>query len=190
MPNWCDNFVKIEHKNKTAIKRIEKAFKASKLCAEFIPIPKKLEKAAMTEAEAEARIEKYGYKDWYDFCVSKWGTKWDVGYHPDGYNNITEQGDRFIYLNFSSAWSPPIGLYEKLSSEGYHVRAYYYEGGCAFTGIYDSETGDDCYSIPETSAEIRKQIPEELDDMFNISESMEEFEKEEAELEHSMGGEK
>jgi len=187
MPNWCDNFAKIEHKNKTAIDRVVKAFRAGMLCSEFIPIPEELAntKSPNTDPQATELEQKYGHKDWYDFCVSKWGTKWDIG-GDDMADSVDDHGDKFVYLTFSSAWAPPVGLYEKLSSEGYHVTGYYYEPSGPFTGVYRSESGDECYEIPKTSKEVKEQIPAELDDMFCISEQMED---EENELDNLMGGE-
>ena len=31
------------------------------------------------ERQTKANVEKYGYGNWYDYCVGEWGTKWDVG---------------------------------------------------------------------------------------------------------------
>lgn len=47
----------------------------------------------------------YQYMNWYDWCVDKWGTKWN------SYN--TKIG--FNYLMFDTAWNPPIPLIIKLS---------------------------------------------------------------------------
>lgn len=178
MPNWCNNVVTIEHKNKTAIDRVVDAYNKGKLCNEFIPTPEELENTSSpNRTNAKEMKKKYGCEDWYEFHVSQWGTKWDVG--KDEYG---EEADRVspkkVELTFDSAWSPPMGLFEKLSSEGYHVTAYYYEPGCAFTGIYSSESGDQCFDIPDTSKEVEDKIPEELDEMFNISESMKQYEEE------------
>jgi hypothetical protein len=46
-----------------------------------------------------------------------------------------------------------------------------------FAGIFD-EDGDDCYDINGTSEWVRENIPEALDEMFCISESMAEYEAE------------
>jgi hypothetical protein len=62
--------------------------------------------------------------------------------------------------------------------QGFAVRAYYYEPGMAFAGIHD-ENGDEYYDIGGyTSETIKDTIPEELDEMFGISESMAEYEAE------------
>ena len=34
---------------------------------------------AELEAKSKANKEKYGYANWYDWCVSNWSTKWNAG---------------------------------------------------------------------------------------------------------------
>jgi hypothetical protein len=119
--------------------------------------------------------EKYGYSGWYDFCLDRWGTKWDVGDHHS--IDIDEDG-----LGFSapvdSAWAPPLGVCEALVEQGYEVTLYYYEPGMCYVGKW--EDGSDNYYeySQENSTTVRAAIGDELDDMFGISESMAEYEAE------------
>lgn len=179
MPNWCDNVLEVSAKDKESIDRIVRAFEEGKLCEEFIPIPEELKGTTAPSREPEATqeqlIEKYGAADWYDFCVNNWGTKWDVG-GDNGYCPARD-GDTYVSMSFQSAWSPPIGLYEELEAQGYTVRAYYYEPGCAFAGIYENGY-DDCYSLEGSADEVEEDIPDALDEMFGIVESMREYEEE------------
>lgn len=185
MPNWCNNFVEISHADKAAVDRVEAAFNEGRLCDEFIPIPAELRETTSPNRDdpkvVEALVEKYGSADWYDFCVNNWGTKWDVGGNAD-YEGVGRDSETYITLSFDSAWAPPVGLYEALEAEGYSVRAYYYEGGMAFAGIYENGY-DECYSLEGSSEEVKEQIPESLDEMFGISESMAEYEEMERESE-------
>jgi hypothetical protein len=60
------------------------------------------------------------------------------------------------------------------------VKAYYYEGGCDFMGCWDNGD-DDCYAPSElksTDDWWNDGIGAELDEMFNITESMAEYEAE------------
>lgn len=172
MPNWCNNQVIIKG-NKEIIDRIEKAYSKDSLCAEFIPVPKELLEAnSPNTTNPEEAKSKYGYTDWYDFCVNKWGTKWDIGSNH-GYGLSTRNGDESITLCFDSAWSPPMGLYDKLVDEGCEVEALYYEGGMCFFGRYlngEDESGE--FSKAE-------EIPDYIDDAFDVKESMMEYEQEE-----------
>jgi len=203
MPNWCDNHVRIEHKNKTAIDRVVKAYEESRLCAEFIPIPEdlnppeslrigsfqKLSSEEFQTLQSEWRNknqDKYGYASWYEFCMDNWGTKWDVGNDPSFGNTMDDRKPKSVTLNFQSAWSPPIGVFQKMTEEGYHVTADYYEPGMAYVGRYTSQDGDECYSIPSTADEVEKTIPKDMNELWNISEQMD---MEEQELGNLMGGE-
>lgn len=156
MPNWCNNEVTIVHKNKTAIDRVVKAFDKGNLCKEFIPVPKEL--------KDEKKVEKNGLPSWYTFCVTNWGTKWDP---CDGI--ITRINDKSVLLQFDSAWSPPLGLYEVMAKEGYDITAHYYEPNADFAGTWTSADGGLHYSIGE--------MPKELDELFGHSEMMKEMEE-------------
>ena len=122
MPNWCLNKLTVSHTDKVAMDRFVAAYNKGTLCQEFLPIP-------------EGYIEN---GQWYDWCVSNWGTKWDVG-ADEG----TEKEERYALkatvvpwndkntieacCSFDSAWAPPIGLYDELVDLGYDVHASYFE---------------------------------------------------------------
>ena len=98
---------------------------------------------------------------------------------------MDRQGDT-ISFGFSSAWSPPINAYEKFiisSSEkkqDVSIKAYYYEGGCDFMGEWDNGS-DDCYAPSDyksTDDFWQDGVGSTLDDTFNITESMAEYEAE------------
>ena len=190
MPNWCNNSVEIYHADPAMIERVRKGFNDGGLFSELIPCPKELtdtvsgsmgeDKRAEHEAQQAANVEKYGYPNWYDFCVNEWGTKWDVG--ADG--NPAQDIPGGLMLGFDSAWSPPIGAYEKLTEQGFRIRAMYYEPGMAFAGVWE-EGHDDYYDYGGLdSAGISEALPVELDEAFGISESAAEWEAENAEEEN------
>ena len=190
MPNWCNNSVEIYHADPAMIERVRKGFNDGGLFSELIPCPQELtdtvsgsmgeDKRAEHEAQQAANVEKYGYPNWYDFCVNEWGTKWDVG--ADG--NPAQDIPGGLMLGFDSAWSPPIGAYEKLTEQGFRIRAMYYEPGMAFAGVWE-EGHDDYYDYGGLdSAGIAEALPVELDEAFGISESAAEWEAENAEEEN------
>ena len=190
MPNWCNNSVEIYHTDPAMIERVRKGFNDGGLFSELIPCPQELtdtvsgsmgeDKRAEHEAQQAANVEKYGYANWYDFCVNEWGTKWDVG--ADG--NPAQDIPGGLMLGFDSAWSPPIGAYEKLTEQGFRIRAMYYEPGMAFAGVWE-EGHDDYYDYGGLdSAGIADTLPVELDEAFGISESAAEWEAENAEEEN------
>jgi len=188
MPNWCNNTVTLEHDDPAMIARAKASFADGRFLAEFIPVPDDLQIVAGSvpvseeadhKAKEEANREKHGYINWYDYCVNEWGTKWDVG-GGDGSINDFEGG---IIISFESAWSPPIGAYEKLLDMGFRVLAMYYEPGMAFAGVWDNGV-DDYYEYGGMdSKQIAEELPSALDEAFGISESVAEWEAENAEEE-------
>jgi hypothetical protein len=202
MPNWCNNTLIISHPDRAMMKRVIKAYNQNRLLDEFIPIPLELKEGAMNidelrkirnweyKKELDAMREElnnkyFGYKDWYDYCVSEWGTKWDVG-HGDGYGTklLKDIDKNTVHLGFDSAWSPPIRAYQKMIEMGFSIRAYYYEGGCAYCGAWEDGI-DEEYSIDGNSEWVKENIPKEIDDEFCISESMAEWESENEEDEEN-----
>ena len=195
MPNWCNNTVEINHEDPAKMKALVEAINEGKFCNFARPVPEALQIVAgrvgddtdpeqiKLHEQTQHNLSTYGYATWYDFCVNEWGTKWDV----DPYDTVTydpEKDKNGITFGFDSAWSPPTGVYEFLMDQGYTVRAYYYEPGMAFAGIYD-ENGDDCYNLESmSSAEVAEEIPSELDEMFGISETIAEYEDEYDETPH------
>ena len=184
MPNWCNNVVELAHEDPAMLERAKDALNRGEFLQEFIPVPEDLKITASpgTTDETlktlyEANTVKHGYATWYDFCVGEWGTKWDVG--GDGMTAEIEDGR--ISTSFDSAWSPPITAYEKLVDLGFSVRAYYYEGGMCFAGVWE-DGDDDYYDLSGMDSEaVKEQLPEVLDEMFCISEYMAEYEEENAE---------
>jgi hypothetical protein len=192
MPNWCNNSVEIYHEDPAMIERVRTAFNGEGLLQEFIPVPQALrdtvsgsvgeDKRAEHEAQQADNLEKHGYNDWYSFCVNEWGTKWEIG--ADG--NPAQDIPGGLMLGFESAWSPPIAAYEKLTEQGFRIRAMYYEPGMAFAGVWE-EGQDDYYDYSGLdSAGIAEALPVELDEAFGISESVAEWEAENAEEEENI----
>jgi hypothetical protein len=188
MPNWCNNTLELQHDDAEMIVRAKAAFKDGKFLNEFVPVPQDLHivagsvgpKGSPEQNELELKEElnriTHGYSTWYDFCVNEWGTKWDVG--GDDYNAPIDEGPNKVIMSFDSAWAPPTAAMDKLMDLGFSVRLYYYEPGMCFAGIY-SEDGDDYYDLSNLSSEqTKEELPEALDEMFCISETMAEYEEE------------
>lgn len=185
MPNWCNNNVTISHKDSAKVEALAEAVREGKFCNHVIPVPEDLQITAgfLGDTEAQKELErktaenvaKYGHGNWYDFCTSRWGTKWDV----EPYDPAVVVVGNTVEFGFDSAWAPPIGVYEELVEQGFEVRAYYYEPGMAYVGKWE-DGYDECYDYGgHNSKTVVDAIGEELDEMFGISESMAEYEAEE-----------
>ena len=181
MPNWADNQITITGPN-SVIDKIEKITKEEDnqngLLNFMFPMPKELSDTTADGSKDKAMMKKYGYSNWYDWAVENWSTKWEV----NEFYGVDRQGDTISFA-FSSAWAPPTGAYEQFLSDNSNcsLKAYYYEGGCDFMGIWDN--GDDiCYTISEIAPNGSKSNywtsdeGKELDEMFNITEGMAEYE--------------
>jgi len=189
MPNWCNNTLELQHEDPAMIERAKRAFAEGALLNEFCPVPESLHivagrvgadadpKQIQLEATQASNLETHGYKDWYDYCVNEWGTKWDVG--GNDYNEPQQDSPNKITMSFDSAWAPPCAAMEKFMDLGFSIRLYYYEPGMAFCGIYD-EDGDNYFDIGGMNSEqVAEELPSELDEMFCISEQIAEYEEEE-----------
>ena len=187
MPNWTTNVITIKHKDSTLIDAIEATEgRSDGVLQTIIPCPAELNDEDLTtwghgpEQEARDRKKaavkaKYGYESWYDWNIAHWGTKWDlceVGY--------TRMDANTIVLHCQTAWSPPTNAFATMVDLGYEVRALYYGEGYEYAGIWDNGQ-DDYYNTTNGSKAARAILPQELDDAFAISDSLEEFEREEEE---------
>lgn len=198
MPNYCSNVVTFRHENPEMIRRVVDGYASEGLFAEFHPIPDPLINTMAgsygaddpRQAELEQRerdnLAQFGYKNWYDWAVANWGTKWDVTQEHNGDAAVSDD-QLEVQISFDSAWSPPVAFYEKMEELGFEVDAYYYEPGMAFCGRYNNGL-DDCYEIPGTADEAEQAIPQEIDEVFAIVESMSMWEDEESSMDEQANG--
>jgi hypothetical protein len=166
------------------IQRAYDALERGEFLQEFIPVPEDLKITAgylgsgdeqkELERKTAENVAKHGYGNWYDYCVSEWGTKWDVG--GDGQSDIHPDG-KMLHTYFDSAWSPPVYAYEKLVELGFGVDAMYYEGGMGYAGSFGSEYGDQEINLEGMSADDIEREHPDLDECFGISECMREYEE-------------
>jgi hypothetical protein len=193
MPNWCNNYLELTHDDPAMITRARKAFADGRLLDEFVPVPESLHivagrvgddndpKQIELEAQEKANLETHGYATWYDYCVNEWGTKWDVG--GDDYSPADEKDPNHTRMSFDSAWAPPVPAMAKFQDLGFRVKLIYWESGMCFAGLFD-ENGDDFYELGGMTADqVAEEINPEIDECMCISESMREWEEENAEEE-------
>jgi len=180
------------------IDKIEKIVKEENNNAEngllqfFHPMPKELLDTeagpiAKTKAEKNARQSRkleFGAENWYDWRVNNWQTKWEVCefYGVDRQHLNDSLDESMISFSFSSAWAPPTGAYEQflIDNEDCSLKAYFYEGGCDFMGEWNNGS-DDTYAPSDyksTDDFWQDGVGSTLDDLFNITESMAEYEAE------------
>jgi hypothetical protein len=89
--------------------------------------------------QAKANLDRFGFKDWYEWRIANWGTKWNVEKDVD----IDDLSNESITLTFSTAWSPPIPAVEALCDQypEISVTLRYIETGNWFAGTVYGEDG-------------------------------------------------
>ena len=105
------------------------------------------------EKKQEENIATYGHKDWYDWNITNWGTKWSP----------SEVGSLFISRNlaefyYDTAWSPCSTLWEYISTlyptlafietfeemgAGFYGVTGHYRGGQFFESFVDTANSED-----------------------------------------------
>lgn len=193
MPNWCDNVIRIHHEDPAMIDRVVKGQES--LFMEFFPTPKQLldttsgwlghgDEQRALQVQQQNNIKQFGYKDWYDWNVANWGTKWDIEL-----DYIGRLDDNTIDTQFQSAWRPPIEAYVKLCAMGFKIDAMYNEPGMRFVGKFAGDknnhydvdfTYDDFSSAFDALDEMHDMILTELDEQFGITDFINEDNDEEA----------
>ena len=152
MPNWCYNRIQVYGDETTLdqVKEIHDIFENhSDPFNQIFPIPdfKNIpnEKGELPKLEQRLNpdgsvfYETYNFPDgtnddrWYHWCVENWGTKWDVSEL-----DIEYMDDEQLTLTFSTAWSPPEGVVEKLKDKypDLSFSCFYDEPGCQVAGYY------------------------------------------------------
>ena len=193
MPNYCSNVVEIQ-----GPQHILKTLVDHKLDFQKIhPYPPELditagregaddspEQKALVAAE-ESNLEKHGYKNWYDWCVNNWGTKWNAGGDNDAMQVDYDEdvGNQGIALfQFDTAWAPPLGVLEKLmeTHPELSIECRYHEPGVGFFGVW-TDGSDRCYEteqFPKSTDAFWTQHADGrlLDETFGMVESMQEYE--------------
>jgi hypothetical protein len=185
MPNWCSNSITISGPTETIKQLWDDAHVGEDfgLLQAMVPMPKQLEG---TTAPADT-------PNWYDWCVTNWGTKWDIS--DEGLEYVdNKDGTSHITGWFDSAWAPPVTAYDTFldDMDNCSIEASYEEGGMDFAGFY--ENGDDQYMeglsewceavVKGTCAlEDTPKLFQKLDDEFELIENRREWIEEEMEEE-------
>jgi hypothetical protein len=115
----------------------------------------------------EANEAKYGHRDWVDWCIENWGTKWA----PSPNDRPLEINLNILLLSYDTEWSPPSRLLQKISElfPTLTITNSFDEEGMEFWGCEAFHGGKEVASyrisegeIPEAFAERRKLLEDKL----------------------------
>lgn len=120
------------------------------------------------QAQMDENIRKYGARDWYQWCINNWGTKWG---DYETYLNTEDVGQP--YFSFTSAWSPPVDGFVTISDlfpelEFVH---YYSEEGMGFYGLAVYKNGavnDDCRNYEDLPNYLQACEDDRYEDAWEI----------------------
>lgn len=141
MPNWCMNTAAFRHTNADMLSRLASCdHDARGLFAEFVPIPEDQK------------------NNWYDWCCTNWGTKWDASEV-----RLVRHGDS-IEARFDTAWGPPIEWYQKMLALGFRIEATYLEPGLGFCGEYSNGHATE-YDFDNATENIKKEYFDYFEDL-------------------------
>lgn len=100
-----------------------------------------IEMVKVEQEEFDLLQEKYGAKDWYDWRVKNWGTKWITPTKIEHIAKWEADNVSMIELECESAWGPPYELLNFLTSE-FDLdinNRWWEEGGSTGWDYYDTE---------------------------------------------------
>ena len=199
MPNWCSNSITISGPTDTIKQLWDDAHVGDDFGLLQAMAPMTRELVGTTSPDPEPGQGNYkgpqpevdGHTNWYSWCSTNWGTKWDIS--DEGLEYVdNEDGTSHITGWFDSAWAPPIGAYDTFldDMDNCSIEATYEEGGMDFAGIYTD--GDDqymeglsewCEAVVKgtCSLEDTPELFQKLDDEFELIENRREWIEEEME---------
>ena len=161
MPNWCQNTLFVEgdlnalQDFKKRVLKVNDNDIVEFTMNELMPTPPELLEQTSPavwrgdKEDEKGRLEfenyldslevKYGAKDWYEWRVNNWGTKWDVSS-----GNVDEMDGESLNIHYDTAWGPNDGFI-KFASKVYpslKFRLSYEEPGMGFCGVLICKDGE------------------------------------------------
>ena len=162
MPNWCSNTVVVSGDAADVSAFKEWLGDGKGLLSKINPTPQELidtvagffndrQRAKELEEQAKRNIAKYGQKDWYDWNIANWSTKWDVDANLDEYGTTATE----VIMSFESAWAPPQNAIAKMAEKfsKLNIRHTYMEEGMCFVGSDEYAGGEPANSFYNDDSE-------------------------------------
>lgn len=172
MPNWCNNTLTISGPKHKIAEIVQAATgelgetadgRTRGLLEYMVPV-------TGTDGEVTAAHQ-----------LDEWGTKWDVTDAEVISEDTRDDGTAEAVLVFDTAWSPPIECFETWFGENEDCDCVldYFEPGIAFVGRFTPESGEETWEYGEATADtVRKLVPEDIVDYWDLEEQMAEMEAE------------
>jgi len=102
MPNWCWNHLEVSGDEIQLREFVEKSLVS----------PEENEIHDKTEFSFEGTLPRGDRKDWYNWSLKNWGTKWDACEPHIDHNDIN-----YFAVSFETAWAPPINWIDNIMKD-------------------------------------------------------------------------
>lgn len=149
MPNWCDNVIMIKGSKEEILKLKDDLIEEDNVFSfnKILQCPEALHQRTAPERntqKAAFNTKKYGAKDWYEWSVENWGTKWNSADACLVVEEEYDDGTMTIGYNLQTAWSPPLPLWNVLAEQHPNTNIYvcFDESGMDFSGWRYYENGE------------------------------------------------
>ena len=153
MPNWCNNSLTVSGPEETVAEFHAIVIRDGNCrLTNHWPTPQELvdtraggdpsdpEEKIAFKKQQQSNFDKYGARDWYDWNINNWGTKWSDSDTELQTDNVQGQ----LNYVYQTAWSPARGLIEKMSMD-YPTLTFtgdYSEDGVGFMGAFEFIAGE------------------------------------------------
>lgn len=134
----CENFVKLAKEFCKSINLDQEICKVYEVKDESMDIINSKVNYYEEIFMAYFNLRRYGFVDWYNWSVTKWGTKWNAS-DAMSYHGI---------LTFDTAWSTPSGIWSDLAKKFDFVVLYADEDIGSNCGAIVAENGEEEYHRP------------------------------------------
>ena len=133
MPNWCEDTITVEGPTE-ALNEFLAAAKSEVEEYGEVDVKTDLSLAKLYPIPSDA--------DWYSWCITNWGTKWDV---ESCHAVISHDGEnsRAIFET-QTAWNPPLSAFHHISTlfPALEFHIVYDEPGMDFAGVQVIQDGE------------------------------------------------
>lgn len=159
MPNICNNTLIVNGSEEDIVKFLQQTCTAENfetaepydyaILRKLVPTPQELtdtvsgwsadpETQAEYDAKFSANLAKYGYKDWYDWNIANWGTKW-----ADSDTFLSNRNTGYCVMHFQTPWCAPEAGIDKVSVMFPNLEFVltYMEEGAGFVGATAYKSG-------------------------------------------------
>lgn len=131
MPNWCHTILEVTGEE-PFVREFVAGFSHSKddygskvsIIEGWFPTPEELVNTVSTfgkahdeahEKQMEENLAKYGAKDWYDWNIENWGTKWSDCHTMVDDIEVLDDGSAFLRAEYDTAWGTATAAFVRIS---------------------------------------------------------------------------